>query len=213
VKSWMERRLANLRSGIPNSAATKLADGWAQQLSPALGDLDERIAKIEAANLARHYTRTHVERLGSVNKIRPDGVFRLLGGQMNSAASTETRIRKTRDLVRICQEFEVQGGALSEVGVNWATFPSSANLASWLRDDIPDIRTHEANNRHKRVAHYQPGGTATFAGGGAGQIHETKGRRFPRLGQMVLLLILQRSKPQNSGGCRIQRGTTISKGT
>ena len=76
----MERRLANLRSGIPNSAATKLADGWAQQLSPALGDLDERIAEIEATNLARHYTRTHVEHLGSVNKIRPDGVFRLLGG-------------------------------------------------------------------------------------------------------------------------------------
>jgi hypothetical protein len=80
AKSWMERRLANLRSGIPNSAATKLADGWAQKLSPALGDLDERIAKIEANNLARHYTRTHIERLGSVNKIRPDGVFRLLGG-------------------------------------------------------------------------------------------------------------------------------------
>ena len=51
AKSWMEWRLANLQSGIPNSAATRLADGWAQQLSPALGDLDERIAKIEATNL------------------------------------------------------------------------------------------------------------------------------------------------------------------
>jgi hypothetical protein len=27
AKFWMERRLANLRSGIPNSAATKLVDG------------------------------------------------------------------------------------------------------------------------------------------------------------------------------------------
>jgi hypothetical protein len=51
---------------------------------------------------------------------------------MNSAASAETQLRKTGDLVRICQEFKVQGGSLSEVGVNWSTFPVSANLASWL---------------------------------------------------------------------------------
>ena len=99
AKSWMERRLANLRSGIPNSDATQLASSWARQLSPELGDLDERIAKIEASNLARHYACTHAERLGYLTKPRPDGVFRLLGGQMNSAASMETRLRKSGDLV------------------------------------------------------------------------------------------------------------------
>jgi len=161
----MEQRLANLWSGIPNSVATQLASGWARQLSPELGDLDERIAEIEASNLARHYARTHVERLGYLAKPRPDGVFRLLGGQMNSAVSVETRRRKSGDLVQLCQEFEVQGGSLSEVGVNWSTFPASANLASWLRDDIPDIQTHAAHNRHESVAHYQPWGTATFACG------------------------------------------------
>ena len=154
-----------MRSGIPNSVVTQLASGWAQHLSTSLGDLDERIADIEATNLARHYARTHVTRLGAISKIRPDGVFRLMGGQLNSAASIETRLRKSGDLVRICQEFEVQGGALSEVGVNWSTYPSSANLASWLRDDIPDIRTHSAHNTHEVVSHYQPGGTSTFACG------------------------------------------------
>ncbi len=148
-----------MRSGIPNSVATQLASGWARQLSPELGDLDERIA------LARHYTRTHVERLGFLHKPRPEGVFRFLEGQMNSAATAETRLRKTGDLVWICQEFEVQGGGLSEVGINWSTFPASANLASWLRDNIPDVRTHAAHNRHEGVAHYQPGGTAAFASG------------------------------------------------
>ena len=87
AKSWMERRLANLKSGIPNSDATQLASGWAHQLSPELSDLDEHIAEIKASNLARHYACTHVERLGYLTKPRPDGVFRLLGGQMNSAAS------------------------------------------------------------------------------------------------------------------------------
>jgi hypothetical protein len=61
AKSWMERRLAKLRSGIPNSVATQLASGWAHQLSPEFGDLDERIAEIKASNLARHYAHTHVE--------------------------------------------------------------------------------------------------------------------------------------------------------
>ena len=71
----MKRRLANLRSGIPNSVATQLASGWARQLSPELGDLDEHIAKIEANNLARHYAHTHVEQLGFLTKPRPDWVF------------------------------------------------------------------------------------------------------------------------------------------
>ncbi len=61
AKSWMERRLANLRSGILNSVATQLASGWASKLSPELGDLDGPIAEIEASNLARHYAHTHVE--------------------------------------------------------------------------------------------------------------------------------------------------------
>ena len=77
----MERRLANLKSGILNLVATQLAYGWARQFTPELGDLDDRIAEIEASNLARHYARTHVERLGYLAKPRPDGVFRLLGGQ------------------------------------------------------------------------------------------------------------------------------------
>ena len=97
---------------------------------------------------------------------------------MNSAASAEARLRKSGDLVRLCHEFEVQGGGLSEVGVNWSTFPASANLASWLRDDIPDIRTHAAHNRHEGVAHYQPGGTATFECGELVRYMKQKGDDF-----------------------------------
>jgi hypothetical protein len=172
-----------LRSGIPNSVATQLASGWAHQLSPEFGDLDERIAEIEASNLTWHYARTHVERLGSLTKPRPDGVFRLLGGQMNSVASVETRLRKSGNLVQLCQEFKVQGGALSEVGVNWSTFLASANLASWIRDNIPDIRTHAAHNRHEGVAHYQPGGTATLACGELVRYTKQKGDDFRGLGR------------------------------
>jgi hypothetical protein len=68
AKTWMECRLTCMRSGIPNLVATESASTWAQQLNPSMGDLDVRIADIEATNLARHYTRTHVPRLGNMKK-------------------------------------------------------------------------------------------------------------------------------------------------
>ena len=72
---------------------------------------------------------------------------------------------------------------MSEVGVNWSSFPASANLASWLRDDIPDIRAHAAHNRNEGVGHYQPGGTATFACGELVRYMKQKGEDFRGLGR------------------------------
>ncbi len=71
-----------MKSSIPNWAATALAEEWQSSLSPDLTDLDKGIAEIEATNLARHYTRWHVSRLGQMDQQRLDGVFRLLGGQL-----------------------------------------------------------------------------------------------------------------------------------
>jgi hypothetical protein len=123
AKSWMECRLACMRSGIPNSKAKEMAFNWAQQLNLFLGDLDKPMAEIEATNLAQHYTRTHVPHLGNMEKLCPEGGFGLLGGQMNSALFTDTCLWKTGNIVWLCKEFEIQGGLLSEVGVNWSTFP------------------------------------------------------------------------------------------
>ena len=163
AKTWMERRLAGMKSGVPNRIATMMADEWSASLTEDMGDLDPRIAEIEAANMAKHYHRWHVKRLGTMTSPRPDGVFRILGGQLNSASSAEVRSRKVKDVVGLINEWEVQAGCLSEVGVNWSSYPSSANLASWFRDEIQDIKTHTAHNKHENVAHHQPGGTATFA--------------------------------------------------
>jgi hypothetical protein len=99
ARTWMECRLACMRSGIPNLVATEIASIWAQQLNPSLGDLDECFTDIEATNLARHYTRTHMPCLGNMKKMQPEGVFRLLGDQMNSALSTNACLRKTGDIV------------------------------------------------------------------------------------------------------------------
>ena len=129
AKTWMERRLAGMKSGVPNWAATTIATEWAGGLEGDITDLDRGIAEIEAVNLAKHYERWHVPRLGHMENLRPDEVFRILGGQLNSASSLEARTWKVADVVRLINDWEIQAGGLSEVGVNWSNCPSSANLA------------------------------------------------------------------------------------
>jgi hypothetical protein len=55
AKSWMECRLANIKSGIPNWAATDLASQWSEGLKHR--ELDETIVEIEAINLANQLRR------------------------------------------------------------------------------------------------------------------------------------------------------------
>jgi hypothetical protein len=50
--TWMERRLAGMKLGVPHWAATTMAGEWAHGLEPDIMDLDEGIVEIEAANLA-----------------------------------------------------------------------------------------------------------------------------------------------------------------
>jgi hypothetical protein len=114
---------------------------------------------------------------------QPEGVFRILGGQLNSALSSEVRSRKTVDIICLIKDWEIQGGAMSEVGVNWGTFSSPANLASWFWEVIQDMHTHTSHNKHKRVAHHQPGGTATFACMKLVRYHKQKGDNLRGLGR------------------------------
>ncbi len=90
--------------------------------------------------------------------------------------------RKTGDIIRLIKDWEIQGGAISEVGINWGTFPSSANLTSWFQEDIQDMCMHTSHNKHEGVAHHQPGGTATFACMELVRYHKLKGDDFRGLG-------------------------------
>ncbi len=112
-----------MKSGVPNWAATTIAGEWQSGLPPDLTDLDNGIAEIKAANLARHYACWHVPRLRNIEQQHPDGVFRFLGRQLNSPSSTEVRTRKVDDLQWLINNWEVQGGGLSEVGITWSTYP------------------------------------------------------------------------------------------
>ncbi len=121
AKTWMERRLAGMKSGVPNWVTTALAGEWAGNLGNNITDLDRGIAKTKAANLAKHYERWHVPRLGHMENPRPDGVFCIFGGQLNSASSLDVRARKILDVLRLINDWKIQAGCLLEVGVNWSS--------------------------------------------------------------------------------------------
>ncbi len=151
-----------MKFGVKNWLATAIAGEWQSGLLLDLTNLNKVIAEIEATNLARHYACWHIPHLGRMEQQQPDGTFQFLGGQLNSAFSTEVCTCKVNKLLWLISDWEVQAGGLSEVGVNWGTYPSSANLALWFWDKIPDICTHTAHNAHEKVAHHQPGRTTTF---------------------------------------------------
>jgi hypothetical protein len=51
-----------------------------------------------------------------------------MGGQLNSASLAEVQARKTSNIIRLINDWEVQGGCLSEVGIDWSTYCPSATL-------------------------------------------------------------------------------------
>ncbi len=173
-----------MKNGVPAAEASRLSRERASSVDrDILLGMDLGIADMEAANLAKQYARWHVQQIGQMEQTRPDGVFRIMGGQLNSASSSEVRARKTSDIIRLINDWEVQGGCLSEVGVDWSTYSPLANFASWFRLELPDIRSHTAHNKHKQgIAHHQPGGTATMACKELARYVKHKGDNFRGLG-------------------------------
>ncbi len=185
AKAWMEQRLAAMKNGVPKGDAAELAWDWLASLEyNKLSGLDPGIAEIEATNLAKQYTWWHVQCVGDMEQTRPDGLFQIMGGQLNSASSSEVQARKTGVIIWLINDWEIQGGCLSEVGIDWSTYGSSAKLASWFRLEVQYLCLHTAHNRREQgVAHHQPGGTETFVCKEMPRYVKQKGNDFRGLGR------------------------------
>ncbi len=107
--------------------------------------------------------RWHVPRLGNMMKMRPNGVFRLLGGQLNGSASRIIRDRRIADLTRLIDTWDIQVGGFSEVGINWTRLPRMKQLCSWFRATQEEVRTSTSHNTNENVELWQPGGIRLFA--------------------------------------------------
>ncbi len=76
---------------------------------------DPLIEQLEVEAEKTFNMRWHVARLGTMNNTRPDGVYRLMGIQLNSMSSHETRDRKVSGIQRLIEEWDVQGVCFQEV--------------------------------------------------------------------------------------------------
>ena len=86
----------------------------------SVAPLPNTISHLESAAEEAYYARWHVPRLGTMTERRPDGVYRLMGAQLNSISSSERRDKKVTELKHIIDEWDVQGGCFQEVGINWS---------------------------------------------------------------------------------------------
>jgi hypothetical protein len=97
---------------------------------------------------------------------RPEGVFQLAGGNLNSASSKDVQEWKISDIHCILETWDVQGGGFSEVGIDWQNLQWTKRLDSWLRSGPDEYCTSAAYNQNENVKTLvrQQGGIALFAG-------------------------------------------------
>ena len=122
---------------------------------------------------------------------RPEGVFRLLGGNLNSASSREVRNRKISDIMRVIETWDVQAGGFSEMGIDWRNVARSKQINSWFCSGTDSYRTSVANNHQEAVptTTRQQGGIALFAGKEVRQYIAKSERDFRGLGRWNSWLI------------------------
>jgi stage V sporulation protein SpoVS len=125
-----------------------------------------------------------------MEQTQPDGVVQIMGGQLNSASSSEVQARKTGDIIQLMNDWEIQRGCLSEVGIDWSTYGHFANLASWFCLEVQDLCLHTVHNRYEQgVACHQPGGTATYVCKKMARYVKQKGNDFHGLGRWCSMLL------------------------
>ncbi len=68
--------------------------------------------------------------LGNMKQDRLEGVFRLAGGNLNSASSKDVQERKISNIHHILETWDVQGGGFSEVRIDWRNLQWTKRLDS-----------------------------------------------------------------------------------
>ena len=123
--------IAGMKGGVPSADIPKVAEDWTEDLTNY--DFDPRIVEMEAVQITERYKRWHVLELGGMKEDKPQGVFRLMGGQINSASTKEVRDREIAQIERVWDRSEVDMSGFQELGQNWSKYPSSYRLASLFK--------------------------------------------------------------------------------
>jgi len=138
--------------------------GW--NSNAALADLDSTILSVEEQALRTRSEKMIVPRIGSLASSKLEGIWRIAYCQLNNMSGTDIRQRKILDLARITNDFDVDGIAMCELGVNWSA-GRGHSLKSWCSPFFPNtICCATAHNKHTpRTSLSQPGGTGLILTG------------------------------------------------
>jgi hypothetical protein len=125
------------------------AEGWEDE------DMTEDVHK----SLATERDRETVTRIGDMKRDRPDGVFRLMAGNVNNMSNSLVRSRKIGEIQQAIDYWDVQGVGLSEVGIDFRKMGPTRQMASWFCKNRENYKTSVSHNtREPAISYSQPGG-------------------------------------------------------
>jgi hypothetical protein len=122
-------------------------------------ELDQATIDREVKTMEAKLNKYNVTALGKIPTQHDNGAFKILFCQMGGCLGKEVRDLKIASTERLIAKYEMNLSMFMEVNYNWVTMDSSANLASWFRQEEREIRSAAANNCHKTQTRHQPGGT------------------------------------------------------
>ncbi len=133
---------------------------------------------------------------------RPNGVFRLLGGQLNSGATPRMRDRRITDLDRIIKKWDIQGGGFPEVGINWSCLPRTQQLDSCFSASHKEVRTSMAHNKNENESIGKTRQNWPVRTQRTNAVHLLLQRRHQEARKMEFLVSVRGLKPphEDSGG-------------
>ncbi len=139
-------------------------------------------ASTEAARMAE---KAIVPRFGSLDGQKQQGRWRFLYVQANGLADPLRRRQKLGKMMKLAQDYDVDGIAICEVGVNWKGHSRRHRLGDWVNPLSPrEIRASSSFNTSGPTSSLaQQGGTALIMLHGLLQYTQSTANDFRNLGR------------------------------
>lgn len=121
-------------------------------------DVEHEMRELVAQQIELHKNKWHVTRLGDMTKNRPQGVFRIMAGNVNHMSMPVNRDEKIARIEWLQEEWDIQAIGLVEVRVDWRKETTPGKLSEWFRSDRDEYKTAYTHNTcDEAIARSQPG--------------------------------------------------------
>jgi hypothetical protein len=139
IRKIIDRQLIQQKKSLLMDAEIqKLVTEWQDGCGEA--ELDQATINREVKTMEKKINTYDVATLGEVPTQREDGSFRILVCQMGGCSGLEVRELKIAATEILINKYEVNLSVFMELNYNWATVASSANLASWFRQEEREVQ-------------------------------------------------------------------------